>query len=280
MIPGHSLQDNIPAILTISSRDKIRIKQLTIRANMLCLVTSGTKYLLKNETNRLRYSTDSLLMFHQGSVIDIINEPPFGAPYQATVISLSTDYLQSFSYRHRHVLVTMPFVSNIRTSIFKKDVTSIPSNMVLQEIFLRTVTSIQNFHDYNQPLNPLIYIHRLDELLLMLASLEYQFQTNSKLTMSEKIFRLLGHQLHKNWTKISVARALNMSESTLDRGLKLEQLNFGSLLRTIRLEHAMSLLLAGHLAIGEVAVASGYQSHGRFSQAFHKHFGVLPSSIR
>ena len=93
--------------------------------------------------------------------------------------------------------------------------------------------------------------------------------------MSERIFRLLGHQLHENWTKISVARALNMSESTSDRGLKLEQLNFGSLLRTI-----MSLLLAGHLAVGEVAVASGYQSHGRFSQAFHKHFGMLPSSIR
>lgn len=54
MMSDHSMQN--PAILTISSRDKIRIKQLTIRANMLCLVTSGTKYLLENEANRLRFN--------------------------------------------------------------------------------------------------------------------------------------------------------------------------------------------------------------------------------
>ena len=276
-IPMHNTN---PAILTISSQDKIRIKQLTIRANMLCLVTSGTKFSLENEVKRLRYSADNLLIFHQGSVIDIINEPPFGAPYQATVISLSMDYLKSFSDRHQHSLATMPFIPNIKTNAVNTDITSVPTDRVLKETFLRTVVSIQNFHDHRQLLNPLIYIHRLDELLLMLACLGYQFQTNSMLTMSEKVFRLLGHQLHENWTKFSVAKALNISESTLDRALKLEQLSFRHLLRTIRLEYAMSLLLAGHQAVGEVAQASGYQSHGRFSQAFNKHFGVLPSSIR
>jgi hypothetical protein len=50
------MQSISPAILTLFSRDKVRIRQLTIRANMFYLLTSGTKYLLKNEVDHLRYN--------------------------------------------------------------------------------------------------------------------------------------------------------------------------------------------------------------------------------
>ncbi|MCF3642529.1 GlxA family transcriptional regulator [Rhizobium sp. TRM95111] len=50
--------------------------------------------------------------------------------------------------------------------------------------------------------------------------------------------------------------------------------------RRIRLEHARRLLQQSPLAIGEIALACGFQSAGHFSTTYRRHFGQTPSTVR
>lgn len=51
-------------------------------------------------------------------------------------------------------------------------------------------------------------------------------------------------------------------------------------IRRLRLERAGRKLRMGAVDIGEVALASGYESHNAFSKAFKQHFGLSPSEFR
>ncbi|WP_227428918.1 helix-turn-helix transcriptional regulator [Psychrobacter sp. I-STPA6b] len=265
-----------PATLTLKSHHKIRIKKLTIRYDMLCLITAGTKHVFTNETQSSQYGTGSLLMFQQGRIVDIINEPLPSTPYQAIVLCLTTDYIKQFEQRQQSVLADMPILATYQ----QQPTAQIPLNQQLKETFFRAVNSIEAYQQDPHSLNPVIYHHRLDELLLMLASLGYQFQPKHALSISDKIFRVVGHQLHKQWSKTTIANALHISTSTLERRLKAENTSFRQLLLCFRMEQAMSLLLQGNLSVGEVAVACGYLSASRFSQAFQQYFSMLPSAVR
>ena len=264
-----------PAILKLKSRHKVRIAKLTIRYDMLCFITAGTKHVFINDSQSSQYGAGSLLMFQQGRIVDVINEPLPSTPYQAIILCLTTDYIEQFRQRQQSVLADMPTLANYQ----QQPTAQIPLNHQLKETFFRAVKSIENYQQDAHSLSPVIYHHRLDELLLMLASLGYQFEPKNELTISEKVFRVVGHQLHEPWKKTDVAKALHISTSTLERGLKSEQTSFRQLLLCLRMEQAMSLLLQGHLSVGEVAVACGYRSASRFSQAFWQYFDILPSTV-
>lgn len=47
-----------------------------------------------------------------------------------------------------------------------------------------------------------------------------------------------------------------------------------------RMERAWRLLTAGALSVGEIAVASGFDSRSTFCRAFHEHFGATATEVR
>jgi AraC-like DNA-binding protein len=76
-----------------------------------------------------------------------------------------------------------------------------------------------------------------------------------------------------------LAAAVSMSRSTLYRKLKAEAgATPSSLLRTVRMETARSLLREGEPAT-QVAYAVGYASLSSFSRAFAKDAGMTPSEF-
>lgn len=92
-------------------------------------------------------------------------------------------------------------------------------------------------------------------------------------------------QTHYNRHDLSppmVARAIQISVSSLHRLFQVRGKTFGRTLLQARLEAAHHLLTTGHraLSIGEIANRCGFTSQAHFSTRFREHFGTTPRSIQ
>ena len=120
----------------------------------------------------------------------------------------------------------------------------------------------------------------IQALLAWLADAGWCFSIGARLSCVEQLERLLAAQLHLPWTQEQAAVALGMSASTLKRRLRTEQTSFARLLRQLRMEAALFLLMSSQTPIGDVAAACGYQSGGHFAAVFKQQFGCRPSDVR
>jgi signal transduction histidine kinase/DNA-binding response OmpR family regulator len=79
----------------------------------------------------------------------------------------------------------------------------------------------------------------------------------------------------------NLASELAFSRSNLYRKvISLTTYNPAQLIRNIRMQHAAKLLKTTSMRVNEVAMEVGYDNANKFSQAFKKHHGVLPSQIQ
>ena len=78
-----------------------------------------------------------------------------------------------------------------------------------------------------------------------------------------------------------LAAELGFSRSNLYRKvISLTTFNPAELIRNIRMQHAARLLKTTPIRVNEVAIEVGYDNTAKFSQAFKKHHGVLPSQMQ
>ena len=117
-------------------------------------------------------------------------------------------------------------------------------------------------------------------LLHLLDAAGWRFSGGGRLSTTEQLERLLAARLHLPWTQTQAAAELGISDSTLKRRLRAGQTSFACLLRQLRMETALFLLMSSTRPIGEIAAACGYQSGGHFAAAFKQQFGFLPSRLR
>ena len=96
----------------------------------------------------------------------------------------------------------------------------------------------------------------------------------------ERVQRLIGSNLSRDWTVASVAQQLNLGESTLRRQLANEDASFRSILENVRLGAALQQLQTSRDSIGEISNACGYASASRFAVRFKSHYGLSPRSLR
>jgi len=121
--------------------------------------------------------------------------------------------------------------------------------------------------------------HRLLGLLLALSVRGKRFRVPTQ-RLATRIRTLLSGDPSHPWTAVEVGRHVAMSEATLRRRLAQEGELFQTILQDVRLHHALILLQTTAQSIGQIAVASGYQSASRFSLRFRLRFGHLPSAMR
>ena len=75
----------------------------------------------------------------------------------------------------------------------------------------------------------------------------------------------------------TLAREYAVSESKLSRDFKRAYgVSIHACVIGARLEEAARLLSSGQMSVAEVAERVGYAKHSQFSEAFRRHFGVLP----
>lgn len=101
---------------------------------------------------------------------------------------------------------------------------------------------------------------------------------NDKLALEKK----LNTALAKGLTEASqVADFLHVSERTLRRQINKQfACTAQQWLQNARMQRALQALGEEQLSIGETAYLCGYRHPSNFIQAFHKHFGVTPGSLR
>jgi AraC-like DNA-binding protein len=78
----------------------------------------------------------------------------------------------------------------------------------------------------------------------------------------------------------TIARALGLSERTLQRRLRAEHTTFAALLDQVRSELASMYLLDPQLAVFEVAYLLGFSEPSAFNRAFRRWTGKTPREFR
>jgi AraC family transcriptional regulator, activator of mtrCDE len=100
--------------------------------------------------------------------------------------------------------------------------------------------------------------------------------------------RRLGNAMRKMleaperaWLVQDLAAACHMSRATFARAFtQLCGMTPADVLTQLRMAHAARVLLQGERAMGDVALAVGYQSEAAFNRVFKRHYGVGPGCYR
>ena len=111
------------------------------------------------------------------------------------------------------------------------------------------------------------------------ASLQERVRSSS--SIASRVRELLMAKLRDGEPEQgAVAKALGLSERTLQRRLSDEQTSFAQLLDEVRTELARMYLADDKLAIFEVAFLLGYSEPSAFNRAFRRWTGKTPSEFR
>ena len=93
--------------------------------------------------------------------------------------------------------------------------------------------------------------------------------------------RILGEDYARESLCVDdVARRVATSRRHLQRCFSEHGTTFREVLRGIRVEHAMRLLIETDLPIAVIAGRVGYRQTGLFTNAFRRHAGLNPSEVR
>lgn len=120
--------------------------------------------------------------------------------------------------------------------------------------------------------------HLISESQLGSFSHGYSSESDSRLHIARQ---MLASKLRDPPRIVEVARAVGMSGSTFKRAFKAR---FGMTVFDYRLEcrmrHALGLLRAKRVSVGEAAYEVGYRHQTSFSAAFRQFFGFVPRDAR
>lgn len=95
-----------------------------------------------------------------------------------------------------------------------------------------------------------------------------------------RVARYLERHLQEGPRLAQVAKALAMSERSLQRRLDAEGLKYQELLDQVRRDRATTLIARADLAIQHCSDLCGFAHVGAFRRAFHRWYGVSPSQYR
>lgn len=245
-------------IAQFSSPRSHELKALQVRQPLIGRVLTGCKSLSAGKEQHHCYP-DQLFLIEAGSQWQVRNDPGTASRYRAQVLQLSFELLDEF-YQQYPLLAD---ATRVQAAILKLD----PE---LEDSFTRLQRPVSN--DLQQL--------RAFELLLLLSERGFRFAPSRQPDWADKVRALISSQPDHPWTLDSLAAQFCISVSTLRRRLQHQQLTLGQILREVRLELGLHLLLTSGLGIGQIASRCGYQSHGRFSLAFRRQFGCKPSDIQ
>ena len=247
--------------IRVKAANSMVLRQIMMRQSVVGRIVAGKK-ILSLAAHEEVIGCGELFCFERRSSWQIVQQAERGQIYAAELLLLDqADIDACTSFRPSETKSTIrrqaqPFVFHRR-----------PSQEGL-EIWQRLASA-----------DELMYAD-IQALLAWLADVGWCFSTGARLSCAERLERLLVAQLHFPWTQEQAAVALGLSASTLKRRLRTEQTSFARLLRQLRMEAALFLLMSRQTPIGDIAAACGYQSGGHFAAAFKQQCGFLPSDVR
>lgn len=247
------------ATFLIATRAAHRVAQMTIREPMFGWVQSGRKTLVGPHVHQ-HYGAGQAFLLAHGTQWDVVNQPAPGGHYRALIVQFAPALIEQF-----HALYGAQFPAARQAPLAGLDLTP-----ELRESVQRAVEARAGA----------LQTHRLLEVLLLLAEAGVVYAPPGAPGWDERVRRMLAQRPHADWTLALLAEAFHTSASTLRRRLRACGASFADILREARLETALGLLQTTPLAVGDIALRCGYQSHSRFSAAFRRRFGFPPKQLR
>ena len=254
---------NQPAAFILAS-EAYRLKTIPIRQDALCIVLAGTKTIHLPDGKEVSIKPHQCILLTRNTQWDITNHPNQQGKYEAIFVNFDEALVNEFQQ--------VPALNHAKKV---KLLQKLPCTDELLETAKRILQTKKL-----DTVSPALLRHRLFELLLLIAQAGYRFSTVEKSNWINTIHQLVTSAPSQDWSGPTLAKALNLSESSLRRRLRENHTTIAITVRDIRLEHALHLLQTTRLKIGEVAYACGWRSHSQFSGAFLKRWGTVPSSIR
>lgn len=153
----------------------------------------------------------------------------------------------------------------------------VPGNLKLISAITNWIIWMKSF-----PTETIQIRHRMVEFLLLFAQ---QGSIGNLVLKQHKSWRhrvkeLFLHDPAKTWRMVEICRRLGVSDSTLRRNLKLENIGFRDLLEEVRMEHGIGLVMESEMLISQISLACGYSSQSRFSERFKLRFSMNPTELR
>ncbi|PXW48970.1 helix-turn-helix transcriptional regulator [Dickeya zeae] len=263
-IPRHAATS--PLLLhQIIARSQYALRTVVIRADLIGLVVSGTKQLLAPE-GRSDFATGEIFILPRGTQWDVVNDPAPQGRYVAQILNLQPETITHFYQSFGQFAALEPL----------RRVARVADNAAIKTAFLRTVDALRDA-DGSATLSE----HRMLEVLLLLAEhAGVVLAPPVTMNWSERVRRLVAQRPYDDWSAGRVAQALSTTISTLNRRLAQEDNTITRCVRETRLETAMVLLQSSERSVAAIALDVGYESHSKFTAAFRRRFGIVPSALR
>lgn len=255
-----------------SAQDTVR-NRIVLHYNMLNLLLDGRKTIVQAAGTTTVYH-DEILLLASGNCLtsELLSD---AGRFRSIIIYFSNAVLADFYVRHAaHLRPTDASGTGRSLVTFAKDA------------FIRNcIESLRLLLDAPAPLPAAIQRLKLEELLLYLlhtapAALgAFQLSPYSEPSALE-LRRVMETHVHQPVTIAELAFLCHMSVSTFQRKFAaIYGVSPQKWLLQQRMQRAATLLQGQQLP-GEVYQQVGYESHSSFSEAFRKHFGVVPSAFK
>jgi AraC-like DNA-binding protein len=121
---------------------------------------------------------------------------------------------------------------------------------------------------------------KLEELALWLTLSGGILAPESPPRLADRLRGLIAADPAADWVAATAARRLGASEAALRRKLAAAGASFGTILRDVRLTHALGLLQTTPFPVARIAAEVGYASPQQFATRFRARFGLAPHEIR
>lgn len=240
------------------------VRTVSVRDDVVGWVLSGRKRLC-TPGGETRFSTGQVFIMARGTRWDVVNEPVAGEYYEARLMGFAPQTVERFHDRFAQ-FAAAPTLQGC-ASAHADDVFLAAFGHAMAALAAPDVSDA-------------VREHRALEVLLLLAERGIVLARMNELRWADRVHRLVGQRPHATWSVDELARAFNVSQSTLQRRLSEERTTARQCVREARMTSAMALLQGTERQVSEIAALCGYDSHSRFTAAFRQRFGYAPSHMR
>lgn len=248
-----------PGLFSYCALSKERLAAVRLERPVLGMVLSGAKEVWFGEHFE-RMAPGMAFVLPAQTDLDIVNEVDgVTGFYQSLILEIAPE--------------DVPDLAPLPADVSAGGDYSVPLSAELVEALLHAARAIAA-----GPPSDTIRRARIAELLAILHGVPSAAPL-FRLSVSERVARILRGELDSPWAAARMAWKLSMSESTLRRRLAAEETSFSAVLRRERMVAARKLIEAG-AGSGEAALAVGYVSRAHFARAFRAVFGGNPVDCR
>ncbi len=150
------------------------------------------------------------------------------------------------------------------------------------EILIREIKKITSIININQYLKIKSEIEKLMFVIIQKQeklSENIYFESSKMVTGIKKILR--QYSIAELPTVTELCKIMKVSRYDLETSFKtVEKINIAKYLKKKKMEYSKLLLIKTDKNISEVAIETGYENSSKFSEAFKKYYGILPSKYR